>query len=189
MKKLMLVSVLMTCLAATAHAELYTDHVDVNKLLSVTKQTGPGDTPPAVTEWGHVNPYAGGDYEEALLLNLIDSVKLSINVSQFEITDDDLRVSFKDKNGTLQDLGSVTINGVNEFVLNPNWLDGVTVSAILTLTVGGGQSEGGPQTDTVCIGWSELKVDGRPVPVPVPGAVLLGMLGLGYAGRRLRRFV
>jgi len=25
-------------------------------------------------------------------------------------------------------------------------------------------------------------------PVPVPGAVLLGMLGLGYAGRKLRRY-
>jgi hypothetical protein len=54
-------------------------------------------------------------------------------------------------------------------------------------------TKGGPDTYAFNSGFGILDGDNILVPnshyVPVPGAVLLGLLGLGAAGIKLRRFV
>ena len=53
-------------------------------------------------------------------------------------------------------------------------------------------TKGGPDTYAYNSGFGTLDGANIPVPnshyVPVPGAVLLGLLGLGAAGIKLRRF-
>lgn len=43
--------------------------------------------------------------------------------------------------------------------------------------------------DDTCLDYATLSIQGHNQTVPVPGALLLGMIGLGMAGIKLRRFV
>ena len=170
MKKVMLVSILMGCLAGVAQAQVdlcvcYTDHVYVNQCLWVL------DTSAC---WYHDNPYPG-DYEAALANDLICDVTLKVKTSDIG-SGDVVKLKFWDAQGNSHELGFLG-NGDNEFPLDPAWLDSVQVKATLCI------DSWRDWCDTAKIVCSDLTV----CAVPLPGAVLLGLLGLSAAGLKLRR--
>jgi len=174
-----LVAALIALTAGSAVADTYTETVTVNANLWPSRFLQPTDS----TTWSHINPYTGGDYEAAVALNLIDSVTLTINASGINPGDESVGVTFFDKDGDDHYLGLLA-SGNTVFNLQAGWLDGVEVTGTLTYTNNG--SMWNPDwTDDATICSSTLTVVG--CPVPVPGAVLLGMLGLSVAGARLRK--
>ena len=175
MKRLILTAVLTICMVGVAQADLYVDHTDVYDTLSV-HWYGPYQDG---ASWSHNNPYGGGNYDTAMSLGLISSVTLTINTSGLNPSDEHIGVRFTDKLGSTHDLPGWMVNGNNVYNLQQDWLDGVAVNATLYYT-------GFFDNDSATINWSELTVDGAVV--PVPGAVLLGILGLSAAGIKLRKF-
>jgi hypothetical protein len=178
MKKIVFASILMSCLAGIAQADLsecvcYTNHVSVNECLLVYL-LHPEDS----ACWLHSNPYPG-DYEEALEDDLICKVTLTVNACDIEPCDDKVGVKLEDKDGHWRELGYLN-NGDTVFCLDPEWLDTVKVKATLYYT------------GSICDWWDDAKIicsDLTVCAVPVPGAVLLGMLGLSAAGLKLRKWV
>jgi len=176
------VACLMALTAGTVSAEVYTDFVQVNKYLSAGWE-GPWWNPVPGTDsvsWSHSNPYDGGDYEAALAMNLIDEVTLTVKASGIATGDDFVGITFTDKDGVDHYLG-LLVNGDNTWNLDENWLNGVEVTGTLNFV----SNVWYDWMDDACIISSTLTVTGEPV--PVPGAVLLGVLGLGAAGMKLRR--
>ncbi len=175
-----LVAALIALTAGSAVADTYSETVTVNADLWAGWY---GFKPEDSITWPHNNPYAGGDYEAAVTLGLIDSVTLTINASGINSGDESVGVTFYDKDGGDHYLGLLA-SGNTVFNLQAGWLDGVEVTGTLTYTNNG--SMWNPDwTDDATICSSTLTVVGSPV--PVPGAVLLGMLGLSVAGARLRK--
>lgn len=170
-----LVAALIALTAGSAVADTYTETVTVNANL----WAGWFKPEDSIT-WPHNNPYAGGDYEAAVTLGLIDSVTLTINASGINPGDESVGVTFFDKDGDDHYLGLLA-SGNTVFNLQAGWLDGVEVKGTLTYSSNGMMD----WTDDATICSSTLTVVGSPV--PVPGAVLLGMLGLSVAGARLRK--
>lgn len=94
----------------------------------------------------------------------------------------------------------------SESVLNPSGWDHLMTFEVpelagqkLWVTIGGATVEW-TFTDPYLLAWEDLNLGDtdyddmiylvdKVAPVPVPGAVLLGMLGLGYAGMKLRKVV
>ena len=174
----LVVACLMALTAGTVSADVYTDTTIVDEYLSVWFYGSDS------VNWTHENPYDGGSYEDALTLGLIDSVTLTVNASGIVTNDDYVSVRFQDKNNVWHNLPGYLVNGNNVFTLDAEWLNGVTVRSTLTF-VNNGSGWNYDWMDDACINYSILTVTGQPV--PVPGAVLLGVLGLGAAGMKLRR--
>jgi len=181
----LVVACLMALTAGTVSAEVYTDFVEVNEQLSAGWE-GPWWNPVPGEDsvsWSHSNPYDGGDYEDALAMNLIEKVELTIVASGMQEFWEQLNVvgiTFTDKDNDDHFLGYLGA-GSTTFELEADWLNGVDVLATLTFA----SDAWWDGMDTACIVSSTLTVTGEPV--PVPGAVLLGVLGLGAAGMKLRR--
>ena len=134
--------------------------------------------------WTHINPFVG-DYEAAVTAGEI-AVSLTIAVTELEPADDLVGVVFTDKDGVDQYLGLLTA-GVGDFEqtfpLDPSWLNGVSVAGTLTWTHIGAEAS----VDSATIVMSTLTVahdpgSGNAVPVPAPGALLLGSMGMGIVG-------
>lgn len=195
----LVVACLMALTAGTVSAEVYTDFVEVNEQLSAGWEwvstggySGYWVQGTDSADWSHSNPYDGGSYEDALAMNLIEKVQLTIVASGMEESwyhwDEQLNVvgiTFTDKDNDDHFLGYLGA-GSTTFDLEADWLNGVDVLATLTFNPDWFEANKYQQwTDTACIVSSTLTVTGEPV--PVPGAVLLGVLGLGAAGMKLRR--
>lgn len=177
MKKAMVISVLVTCLAAVAQADVYVDKTPVNEYLWVSFL--PGTTVDAVT-WNHDNPYVG-NYGAALAAGCIDDVTLTVYTYGIEQGDNKVGINFQALDGGTHFLGWLESDGTTVYALDKNWLDGVAVTATLTYTYSGFLD----WYDDAYIACSELAVEG--CHAPLPGAVLLGVLGLGAAGMKLRK--
>ena len=182
MKKLLLISILTVAVTGTAQAELFTDVVTVNQLVLTYYDIVKDEVFNVGAYWEHNNPYPG-DYNAALLAGLITDVTLTVNASDIDPLDDLVYVYFNDKNSVWHELGTIG-DGDNPFPLNPTWLDDVAVYGRLYLTVQNAPPWDDWWWDTAMINTSTLEVD----VVPVPGAVLLGILGLSVAGVKLRKF-
>lgn len=177
MKKSVFMLIMMCLVAGIAQADIYTDHVNVNKTLNTSIINWQDSV-----KWSHTNPYPG-DYEQALTDGLIGDTTLTITASKIEAGDDKVGVKFYDKNNAPHALGYLQ-NGETTFNPQKNWLDGVKVKATLYFTLNG-QCDLCDDAKILC---SDLTVGTCPA-VPVPGVILLGMLGLGAAGLKLRRHV
>jgi len=182
MKKLMLSLVLTICMAGAAQADLYTDYVPVFTDLVVQWLD-----PPETLTWTHNNPYVG-DYEAALAGGLITSVTLVIHANVSDAEDDTVGIVFTDSHGGSHALGNLDtgFDCDNIFNLSPSWLGG-TQGMQVAATLEYSYSNSGDFWDSAGINYSELRVTG--CPVPVPAAFLLGLLGMGAAGLRLRKCV
>jgi len=164
------------CMVGVAQADMYTDHVVIGERLFSN-----GTFNDSVI-WSHTNPYVG-DYEAALAASLINSVTLTINASDIQQNDDKVGVVFTDAGGNEHFLGDLGNGHDTTFNLDKTWLDDTQVLATLRFTSSNGA---GGSWDDALINYSELTVNGSPV--PIPAAVLLGVVGLGMAGWKLRKY-
>ena len=172
-----IVAALVAVMGSPVWADMfYTDHVVVDQSLKAW-WLNPAD----VAYWDHVNPFnAVGDYDAALGAGEITGVTLTVNASGIVAGGETntVGIRFQDKNDFWHDLGLLN-DGDTTFNLDPFWLDGVTVRAKLVYNC----SSWFDLWDSARINCSDLTVRA----VPVPGAALLGALGLSAAGIKLRR--
>lgn len=175
MKRLMLATILTACFAVVAQADTcavcYPNYKQIDECIWDTPLGSWNDD----VCWTHDNPFPG-DYEAALEDGVICGVTLKINACLDEC-DDVVKIKFWDAAGNPHPLGYLQ-NGDTCFDLDPEWLDTVGVKATIEYE----RDFRCDLLDLAKINWSELKV----CAVPVPGAVLLGVLGLVAAGRKLR---
>ena len=160
--------------AGSAQADLsFTDHTVVNTDIKVWWLIHETES----IEWFHDNPYPG-DYDAALAAGLITGTTLTINASDIQSYDDTVKVFFWDWQGNQHYLGRL-YSGDNTYTLNPAWLDTIKVRGTLYYI----DDTPNDWSDDAAINYSDLTVTA----VPVPGAVLLGLLGLSVAGIKLRK--
>ena len=145
--------------------------------------------------WSHSNPFDRiGDYwvtndaGEYIVNPCIQSATLTINVCGLNPADDHAGILFTDREGVehrfWQDYGLLT-NGDNVYTLEREWLNGVDVLGGIRYTRDGFCD----WSDSIRINWSRLCVTYDCAVVPVPGAFVLGTLGLGVVGYMRRRKV
>ncbi len=182
-------TVLLALLATPAMADLY-----------VVDFTG-GTTylaPPTISlsGWGEYESSTGVGYGD---IGLNNSMMVKGNDASGDATytatitypTDILSVEIRHLAGLIDDTFSVDVDGADwgsytDALGGETWVTtsfSGTPGSVLTLTITN-------PNPTWAATWGQLAIDKvEAVPVPLPGAVLLGFLGLGYAGRKLRSLV
>ena len=195
MRKLLFSLLVVTFFGSSALADTFEDPLDL--YATVTSSVS--------YSWEHVNPaelpvgpYTIEQYEEAVEAGMVTSATITLVLDTLElgnevyvwVQDKDLAwhnlgllntmavmpdgKSFKLLSGAYEDHHSTTI-----FDLEPIWLNGLPVGLMLSATK--------PLFRPFQIETSTLAVTVT-LNSPTPGAVLLGMLGLGIAGLKLRKY-
>lgn len=175
MKKLVLVSVLTVCMAGAAQADLYTDPIDwslepilLSHPLSASK-TYTHD----ITDDGF--PHLGETVTDGTLEVWLHDALIGAMKERFTLTYDGTTWTSEHKD--IPDDPTLYLMTISPSVLSDGVLD-VTVTA----------NDGAFYLDKSLLTVTTLVDDSGPPVVPVPGAVLLGLLGMGAAGLKLRGF-
>ncbi len=196
MRKLLFSLLVVTFLSSSALADTFTDPRDL--YATVTSSVS--------YSWEHINPaekpggpLTPGEYEEAVLAGNVSSATVTLVLDTLE-WGNEINTWVLDKDLVWHNVGllnTMTIapdglsfkplsdayvghHSVTTFDLDPGWLNGLPVDLML--------SDSKPLFRPFQIETSTLAVTLNMLHTPVPGAVLLGMLGLGIAGLKLRKF-
>lgn len=190
MKKLLL-CLLVVAFSSSALAGTYTDHQELYETITTTLTFSWEHLNPAETPSGPMTP---AEYEEAVLEGLVTSATVTLVVDSLEpgnvvyawVQDTDLvwhnvgllnTMTFIDGSSLVS--GPSAYDGhrsITTFDVEPGWLNGLPIGFKLT--------QNAPVFRPFEIETSTLAVTIS----PTPGAVLLGILGLGVVGVKLRKF-
>lgn len=206
MKRVIGVVVLVAIMAGTVSANMFTQTISFNNLSNPYWAVGDSSTDgklilqAAPFSYVHDILYAvppvdvpGGDVVTSATLSLVffdedkqDRVHMQGNQNSWKDEEEYVKLAFD--GNVWVNLGEVDSGSYNPqdygLIVDLGWLNDDGVMHV-TVNVWNNNLANG----NIYLTSSTLTGDFTVAPVPVPGAILLGMLGLGYAGRRLRRFV